>query len=516
MRRAAKILTGTVLAASAAILAARVLFPLPAQQGRLDGIALPPSETGPLARAMSRQGAGKKGLTGIAPLQGGAEAFAARILLADAAVSSIDAQYYIWHNDLTGYLLLDALRRAADRGVRVRLLLDDNGTAGLDPELASLDAHPNVQVRLYNPFNLRGRLKLLSYGFDFVRLNRRMHNKSFTVDGHVSILGGRNVGDEYFDTGPTALYVDLDVLAVGKTVADVTADFDRYWASQAVHPASAIVGAPPEGDPIARGVARFSADPQLAEYRRVLESSGIVMALTQGRVDLEWTTAVLVSDDPAKGSGAVPRGDLLAARLTRAVGEVTQRFDGISAYFVPGAGGVETFADLERSGVRVRLLTNSLEATDVLPVHAGYAKRRKDLLDAGVAIFELRRQAAPEAPKDRAGPFGSSGASLHAKTFAVDGARIFIGSFNFDPRSTMLNTEMGLLIDSPRLAQGVHDAFDQGLSGQAWRVERAGRGLAWTDPTDADVPALATEPGSSLLRRIGIAVIGWLPVEWLL
>lgn len=515
MHKALKYLAGAALIVPVAILAARVLFPLPAQHGRIDSTALPPSETGPLAKAMSQQGTGKRGLTGIAPLQGGAEAFAVRILLADAAASSIDAQYYIWHNDLTGYLLLDALRRAADRGVRVRLLLDDNGTSGLDPELATLDAHPNAEVRLYNPFNLR-RLKLLSYGFDFFRLNRRMHNKSFTVDGHVSILGGRNVGDEYFDTGPAALYVDLDVLAVGKIVAEVSADFDRYWASRAVHPASAIVGALPEGDPIAQGVARSSADPQLAEYRRVLESSDIVTALTQGKVDLEWTTAVLVSDDPAKGDGAVPRGDLLATRLTRAVGDATQRFDGISAYFVPGAGGVETFADLERSGVRVRLLTNSLEATDVLPVHAGYAKRRKDLLDAGVAIFELRRQAAPEAPKDRAGPFGSSGASLHAKTFAVDGARIFIGSFNFDPRSTMLNTEMGLLIDSPRLAQGVHDAFDQGLSGQAWRVERAGRGLAWTDPTDADVPALATEPGSSLLRRIGIAVIGWLPVEWLL
>lgn len=516
MHKAMKYLAGATLIVPVAILAARVLFPLPAQHGRIDSTALPASETGPLARAMSQQGTGKEGLTGIAPLQGGAEAFAARILLADAAVSSIDAQYYIWHDDLTGYLLLDALRRAADRGVCVRLLLDDNGTAGLDPELAALDSHPNAEVRLYNPFNLRGRLKLLSYVFDFVRLNRRMHNKSFTVDGQVSILGGRNVGDEYFDTGPTALYVDLDVLAVGRIVAEVTADFDRYWASKAVHSAGAIVGAPPEGDPIAQGVARSSADPQLAEYRRVLESSDIVTALTQGKVDLEWTTAVLVSDDPAKGKGAVPRGDLLATRLTRAVGEVTQRFDGISAYFVPGKGGVETFAKLERSGVRVRLLTNSLEATDVLPVHAGYAKRRKDLLDAGVAIFELRRQAAPEAPKDRAGPFGPSGASLHAKTFAVDGTRIFIGSFNFDPRSTMLNTEMGLLIDSPRLAQGVHDAFDQGLSGQAWRVERAGRGLAWTDPTDADVPALAREPGSSPLRRIALAVIGWLPVEWLL
>lgn len=467
MRRAVKILAGTALAGAAAILAARILFRLPERQGETDSTALPPAETGPLAEAAARLGADHDGLTGVMPLQGGAEAFAARILVAEAAVASIDAQYYIWHGDLTGYLLLDTLRRAADRGVRVRLLLDDNGTGGLDPELAALDAHPGIEVRLYNPFNLRGRFKLLSYGFDFGRLNRRMHNKSFTVDGQVSILGGRNVGDEYFDTGSAALYVDLDVLALGRVVAEVSADFDRYWASAAVHPVGPLVGPPPARDPVVQALDRLGNDPQMAEYRRVLERSDIVASLARGDVDLEWTRAVLISDDPAKGSGAVPRGDLLAARLTRAVGDVTQRFDGVSAYFVPGKAGVDTFAGLQRAGVEVRLLTNSLEATDVLPVHAGYAKRRADLLDAGVAIYELRRQAAPDAPKDRAGPFGSSGASLHAKTFAVDGARVFIGSFNFDPRSTMLNTEMGLLIDSARLAEGVHGAFDRGLDGLA-------------------------------------------------
>ena len=515
MHRAVKFLAGTALVATAAILAARMLFPLPPQQGRDDSTALPPSATGRLAQAAARQGAGHEGLTGVLPLHNGAEAFAARIMTADAAVSSIDAQYYIWHGDLTGYLLLDALRRAADRGVRVRLLLDDNGTAGLDPELAELNAHPNFEVRLYNPFNLR-RLKMLSFAFDFGRLNRRMHNKSFTVDGQVSILGGRNVGDEYFDTGPTALYVDLDVLAVGRIVAEISADFDRYWTSKAVYPAGKIVGPPPAEDPVARALDRLRHNPQMAEYRSILERSDIVADLARGDTGLEWTSAMLISDDPAKGTGAVPQRDLLAARLTRAVGDVTQRFDGISAYFVPGKAGVETFAGLERSGVQVRLLTNSLEATDVLPVHAGYAKRRGDLLDAGVALFELRRQAAPGAPKDRAGPFGSSGASLHAKTFAVDGARIFIGSFNFDPRSTMLNTEMGLLIDSARLAGGVHAEFDRNLDGMAWRVERNKSGLIWVDPTEPGAPALAAEPGATLPRRIAIALLGWLPVEWLL
>ncbi|MEO9631343.1 MAG: phospholipase D family protein [Sulfitobacter sp.] len=509
----AKFLAGLVVTLGVLILIARLAFPLPEIENRQDTQALPSTTEGALAVALASQEEAHRGQTGVAPLQKGADAFAARILLADAAVSSIDAQYYIWHVDLTGTLLLGALRRAADRGVRVRLLLDDNGTAGLDPELAALDAHPMIEVRLWNPFNLR-QFKMLSYGFDFFRLNRRMHNKSFTVDGHATILGGRNIGDEYFATGPTALYVDLDVLAVGRVVPDVSADFDRYWRAGAVHPAGPIVGAPREGDPLAARLAGLETDPQLGEYRQILQSSEIVNALAAGEFGVEWTTAQLVSDDPVKGEGAVAWEDLLASRLADAVGEIETRFDGVSPYFVPGKAGVEAFAQLAARGVQVRMLTNSLDATDVLPVHAGYAKRRKDMLRSGVQLYELRQQAAVGAPPDRLGPFGSSGASLHAKTFAVDGARIFVGSFNFDPRSTTLNTEMGLLIDSDSMAQGLHAAFDADLRGLAWRVELDDGDLIWRDPQTAGVTT--DEPGTSLLRRLALKIVGWLPVEWLL
>jgi len=502
-----------VLGCIAAIVVARAVFALPAVTGRTDSTALLPPVAGPLALALADKSAGQIGKTGIAPLQNGADAFEARIVLADAAVSSIDAQYYIWRDDLTGYLLLDALRRAADRGVRVRVLLDDNGTFGLDPVLAALDAHPNIAVRLYNPFNLR-RFKLLSYGFDFFRLNRRMHNKSFTVDGLATILGGRNVGDEYFGTGSSALFVDLDVLAVGGIVPDVSADFDRYWATPAVHPAGPIVGDPAGEDPVAAGLARHAGDPQLATYRDCLESSAMVTALARGELGLEWADAILVSDDPVKGQGAVLREDLLATRLMRAVGRIETRFDGVSPYFVPGAAGVRAFATLTSQGVAVRMLTNSLEATDVLPVHAGYAKRRVDMLRLGVGLFELHGQPGPDMPAEKTGPFGSSGSSLHAKTFAVDGARIFVGSFNFDPRSTTLNTEMGLLIESAALARGLHDAFDRGLSGLAWRVELTAGKPVWVDTASGAV--IRDEPGSTPLRRMAVAVIGRLPVEWLL
>ncbi|MBE8610082.1 phospholipase D family protein [Psychrobacter sp. FME2] len=492
---------------------ARFAFTLPEIEGRIDTTVLPKAMNGPLADALIELEAVHKGRTGIAQLQNGADAFAARILLTDVAISSIDAQYYIWRADLTGTLLLDALVRAADRGVRVRLLLDDNGTTGLDNEIAALVAHPNVEVRLYNPFNLRI-FKMLSYAFDFFRLNRRMHNKSFTVDGRATILGGRNVGDEYFGTGSTPLFVDLDVLAVGAIVSTVAADFDRYWAAPSVHPAGSIVGLHKDTDPISKRLAGFKNDLQMCEYRSILDHSKIVAALAAGELNLEWTTAILVSDDPIKGQGAVPREELLATRLTEAVGEIQTRFDGVSAYFVPSAAGVKAFATLAARGVKVQILTNSMEATDVLLVHAGYAKRRKAMLESGVSLFELRSQAASGAPADHLGPFRSSKASLHAKTFAVDGKRIFIGSFNFDPRSTALNTEMGLMINSEQMAQKLHKAFDEGMVGVTWRVEQRNGRLVWIDSYTGSMSV--SEPGQSALLNIILTVVGWLPVEWLL
>jgi len=511
MKTAVTLVTALVCIAALVIFAARVIFALPLIEGRTDSATLAAPEAGPVSNVSAGQGQDHPGKTGIVPLSSGADAFAARMLLADMAVSSIDAQYYIWHGDLTGSLLLEALRRAADRGVRVRLLVDDNGTSGLDAPLAALNAHDNAEVRLYNPFNLR-KPKILSYGFDFFRLNRRMHNKSFTVDGTATILGGRNIGDEYFDTGPTALHADLDALAIGQIVPEVAGDFDRYWAAPAVYPAEPIIGGAPPGDPIGALLRQFDSDPQLGEYRAILEQSSLVAALKDGTADIEWTDAVLVSDDPAKGMGAVPRQDLLAVRLMQAVGEIKTRVDGVSPNFVLGKAGVDAFAALQKRGVQTRMLTNSLAATDVLPVHAGYAKRRHDLLAGGTQLFELKQHATTRKPKDKVGPFGTSGASLHAKTFAIDGDHIFIGSFNFDPRSTTMNTEMGLLIDSATMAGQMHDAFDRQLSELAWEVVVQDGHLVWQDDTrDTET---RREPGSSMLKNI--TIIGWLPVEWLL
>ncbi|MFP7674493.1 phospholipase D family protein [Marivita sp. S0852] len=496
-----------------ALLVARLAFPPPAQPDRPTETALPPATDGALADAVTAQAAQHEGLSGIAALEDGMDAFVARMLLANAAVSSIDVQYYIWRADMTGHLLLKALLRAADRGVRVRLLLDDNGIDDLDDVLAGMDTHKNIEVRLFNPFVLR-RFKRLSYAFDFFRLNHRMHNKAFTVDGRASILGGRNIGDEYFGTDETALKIDLDVVAVGDVVPKISADFDRYWNASSVHEAKRILRRNGGLDLLASRLRRFETAPRYAEYRSLLESSDIVSSLMRGNLAIEWTRADLISDDPVKIFGPVPRSELFTSRLLDGVGPIQSRFDGVTPYFVPGTAGVAAFARLETNGVAVRMLTNSLEATNMLPVHVGYSKRRTDLLLAGVGLYELRAEAAGPSDHDVMGPLGSSGSNLHAKTFAVDGARIFVGSFNFDPRSATLNTEMGLIIHSERMATALHRAFDQGLGDLAWRVLLQDGHPVWRDPINQ--ATLTQEPGTTWLKRLALRGIGWLPVEWLL
>lgn len=477
--------------------------------------ALAPDTQGKLGQALTNLAQEYPDLTGIKPITNGADAFAVRMFLADLAHSSIDVQYYIWRNDLTGYLLLDRLKQAADRGVKVRLLLDDHGTAHLDDTLYSLQQHPNIEIRLWNPFNLRN-FKKLSFTFDFARLNRRMHNKAFTVDGHASVLGGRNVGDEYFSTGATPFSVDLDVLAVGAVVPKINQDFDLYWNSPSAYTVEQLIKPKPKAQPLEEILGCYSHTQQLAEYIQVLQNTEIVDRLASSELSMHWVPVKLVSDNPAKGQGALPREKLLGGILLEAVGHIEERFDGVSPYFVPGKEGALALNSLVAQGVQVRMLTNSLEATNVLPVHAGYTKWRNKMLKGGVELYEMRSLEGADQVSKRLGIIGSSGSSLHAKTFAVDGKRIFVGSFNFDPRSDQLNTEMGLLISSPELAELLHASFDSGLFNTSVQVKKEGRHLTWHLPNQPDAPPLTKEPGSSFWRNVGLKVLGWLPLEHLL
>jgi putative cardiolipin synthase len=510
---------------------------LPTIEDRTMTTAIPAERGTVLAEAVAPIATARPGLTGIHPLGDGRDAFAARVALAEVAERSLDVQYYIWHGDVSGRLMFEALRRAADRGVRVRLLLDDNNTQGLDPTLAALDAHPAVEVRLFNPFPNRSN-RILGYATDFGRLNRRMHNKSFTVDGVVTIVGGRNVGDEYFAAGEGIGFLDLDVIAIGAVVPQVAKSFDDYWNSQSAYPADRIVPAATPAD-LAAFAARGLETLESAEGRTYFESvrqTQFVTRVLKGQLEWDWSEAQLVVDDPAKGLGLAQRKDYLMSSLDHVVGPAKREVHVVSPYFVPMKEGVAAFAGMEARGVQVWILTNALEATDVAAVHAGYAKRRKALLKSGVVLYELRRGAAAvpvSGPAEQrlfsggsggsgspgSGGSGSSGgASLHAKTFAVDRDRLFVGSFNFDPRSAALNTEMGLVLASPALAARLAEAFERQIPLVAYEVKLSpeGRGLVWIERSAGREIVHTTEPGTTGFQRFSVGAMALLPIDWLL
>jgi len=473
-----------------------------------------------LGRAIAPDAARNQGKSGIYALPEPGDAFAARALLAAAAEKSLDVQYYIWHGDLIGYLLFEALWQAADRGVRVRLLLDDNNTAGLDETIAALDAHPNIEVRLYNPLFHRG-FRPLNYVTDFTRVNRRMHNKSFTADNQATIVGGRNVGDEYFGAGSGVGFKDLDVIATGAVVPEVSRTFDLYWNSQSAYPAASLVGsASSDAAPaLKRKFESVRANPEATAYVKALRDTTLVRDLLVGELPLDWASVQLLRDDPAKTLDTSGRKDvLLLSAMLQAVGRPAKSFDLVSPYLVPGKHGTKAIVGLAKQGVRVRILTNSLAATDVSAVHAGYAKRRDELLDAGVRLYELKPTAGREEAREKKGIGGSSSASLHAKTFALDGTRIFVGSFNFDERSALLNTEMGLLIDSPALAERLVKSFDGDVPLSAYEVRHAAgsRDLEWIERTSSGEKRYDSEPGGGFFRGMWIGFLSILPIEWML
>lgn len=507
--------------AAAVVIAAVAVYgcsTLPPLGQRTVSVALDATQATPLGQAVAPLAAANPGRSGVHPLIDGRDAFAARVLLAHSAEKSLDVQYYIWRDDLTGTLMLDALRAAAEHGVRVRLLLDDNNTGGLDPVLAALDRHPNIEVRLFNPFGMR-RWRGLGYLTDFGRLNRRMHNKSFTADNQATIIGGRNVGDEYFDATGDMLFVDLDVLAVGPVVREVSKDFDKYWNSASAYPVTALVDARDIERPqaLAERAAVFRKQEAARRYLEAIATSPFVEQLVRQQLRLEWNVTRLVSDPPDKVLGEAAPDERMAVGLRKLLGEPKQSVDLVSPYFVPSKEAAQALADLARSGVKVRILTNSLEATDVAAVHAGYAKWRRELITAGVSLFELRRSWGTQLPDTGKGRFGSSASSLHAKTFGVDGRTIFIGSFNMDRRSIDLNTEMGFVIDSPAMAAQLGKTLQESMPERAYevRLDEQGR-MVWIERSGGAVRRHYEEPNTTAWQRSGVRILSVLPIDWLL
>ncbi len=515
-----KAFRGTLVIAiivAAILLCLRLLFPLPDISNREASVSVPADDTTALGRFMiEKQSQHARGFTGVRSLERNDDALISRLSLIEEAEVSLDVQYYIWHDDVSGVILLDALDRAAQRGVHVRLLVDDNGIAGLDGILSTLNDHENFEVRIYNPSTIRTP-KLLGYSFDFFRINRRMHNKALIADGAAAIIGGRNIGDEYFQVAVENFYFDLDVLAIGAAVEETRQVFDDYWNSNSVFEAETILTAEVDRAAFEARVTEILARKDAQEIAAHADETGLV---TEGAFnDFEWTTVQVVADSPLKGEGIAVDNDLMINQLGAILGDVDTRLLLASAYFVPGEAGTEYFNSLAARGVEVEILTNALDTTDVFLVHAGYSRYRRELLEGDIDLYELKLRGTPtDEEAFQVLPFGLSGASLHAKTFSIDDDRVFIGSFNFDPRSALLNTEMGFLINSPDMAARMNRYFENTVITASYQPQLTPNGnMVWLDKqVDGEIVTYQREPGASWFQQVAFAVVGLLPIEWLL
>ncbi|SEL60584.1 phospholipase D family protein [Pseudomonas agarici] len=477
---------------------------------RLPSQALPATDSA-FGRALQAQAAAYQGRSGFRLLPNGGEAFRARAELIRNAQSSLDLQYYIVHDGLSTRMLVDELLKAADRGVRVRILLDDTSSDGLDDIIATLAAHPNIQIRLFNPLSLgRSTVATRTLGrlFNLSQQHRRMHNKLWLADNSAAIVGGRNLGDEYFGALPDLNFTDIDMLGVGPVAGQLGQSFDQYWNSALSKPIGELLSRLPTVRDLANTRNRLEQSldawrqqnpalyQRLADYQRRPQ-------LDTWRRELIWAWNQALWDAPSK---VLARNEpdphlLLTTQLAPELRNVHTELMMISAYFVPGQPGLVYLTGRADAGVTVSLLTNSLESTDVPAVHGGYAPYRRALLEHGVKLFELRRQ-----PGDRGGSgphlFHSgfskgSNSSLHSKAMIFDRQKSFIGSFNFDPRSVLWNTEVGVLVDSPQLAEHLRALALQGMAPALSYEPRQEAGqLVWITEDNGQIHVLHREPGS--------------------
>jgi putative cardiolipin synthase len=469
-------------------------------------------------RAIAPMTQARPGEAGLSLITDNLDAFAVRALSARVAGRSLDLQYYIWKPDLTGNLILHEILRAADRGVRVRLLLDDLNAHRKDSLLAALDQHRNIEVRMFNPS--RGRASSFTRGVELLlrgfSLNRRMHNKAWIVDGRIAVVGGRNIGDEYFGAASDSNFMDADLAVVGPPVKETADIFDAFWNSASAIPLAALVDSDELSLQRLRRIVDLEyksrdANPYLAKLRQ----SPTIAALLRGEKQPRWTHDAHVYSDPAdKAEGAARKGWLADVLVPVAIAARRELFI-ISPYFVPGDEGVAALVAMRKRGVHVGVLTNSLAATDVAAVHGGYAPYRLRLLEGGVDLFELMASGGQGGRGSGGGSgFGSSNASLHTKAFLVDDDVGFVGSFNLDPRSINLNTEMGILFKDRQLSADLRQTyvFKTGAR-NSYKLWLDDGELRWRDGSAEPPREWSHEPAVGMGRRAIARVIGWLPVE---
>jgi putative cardiolipin synthase len=484
------------------------------QYPRTPSTAFTEPQTTSVGVLFQRVAARHPGLSGFLPIQEDRDAFMARLAMADLAEKTLDAQYYIWNDDTTGKILGEHLLRAADRGVRVRVLIDDDyRTAVRDLRMfALLAGHPNLELRFFNPVTDRGS-RMLSFIADFGRVNHRMHNKLFIMDNALAIVGGRNIADEHFGVNAEFNYCDLDVLAAGPIVTDISAAFDSFWNSAWAIPAGAVVSKLLTEDELRAIRVRWEERVAATAYPYPMYQSNdeLRARLLRTLDQFIWAPGHVFVEHPSRVTTDASRviGTALVERMGKAEHEVSIE----SPYFVLREQGIETMRDFTARGGKVRVLTNSAASTDEPPAQAGYDNTRKALLQAGVDLYELR----PDSNMTRKWSTlaDRSTAALHAKGIVFDRQSAWIGSFNLDPRSTGINTEVGVMIDSPEIATKVSAFMENAMApGSAYHVTLDEKGnLLWTTEIDGKEVQYHSDPGIGLWRRLEIGTLRLLPIQ---
>ena len=464
-----------------------------------------------------------QGLTAYLALDDAFSSIASRLHLINKAQHNIDLQYYIWENDSIGHLMLAELLKAADRGVKVRLLIDDQNGTKLDATLKQLAAHPNFEIKLFNPYKFR-KLRVIDYAFRLKHINHRMHNKLIIADGAIAVTGGRNISREYFDASDNFQFTDMDILFYGTAVQHANEVFHKFWNDNLSYSVPQLLG---DGN-----------QEQLSKLRQYYELTALQKDQLKKRIELaekqinkhlkdrpiNWAKAHFIADSPNKIRGEATHDQLIYSQMLNIMGEPKQHLELVSAYFVPTRKGTDYLVNLSKNDVRIRILTNSFLANDVAVVHAFYQKYRHDLLQNGIKLYEFKpyiernKRTWYEVVTGNVIPAkGKNTSSLHAKFFDIDGI-VFIGSFNFDPRSANLNSEVGLVVESDVLQKYISKSLDQYLPQIAYELKLNKQGeIIWLDQhKDGSIVEYKHDPETTKFQRFAMQAVSYLPIEWMM
>ncbi|QQN40836.1 phospholipase D family protein [Acinetobacter sp. CS-2] len=466
-----------------------------------------------------------QGLTAYLALDDAFISIASRLHLINKAQYNIDLQYYIWEDDSIGHLMLAELLKAADRGVKIRLLIDDQNGSQLDATLKQLAQHPNFEIKIFNPYTFRARkLRVFDYVFRFKQINRRMHNKLIIADGAIAVTGGRNISREYFEASESFQFTDMDILFYGTAVKHANKVFQDFWSDDLSYPIPLLLGK--------------SRPEQLAKLRRYYELTALQKDQLKRRIELaekqitehlkdrpiNWAKAHFVADSPDKIRAQASDNQLIYRQIMQLVGKPEQHLELVSAYFVPTKKGRDYLTSLAQNNVNVRVLTNSFLANDVPLVHAFYRQYRHDLLKNGIKLYEFKpyiernKRTWYEVMTGNVIPAkGKNASSLHAKFLDIDGM-VFIGSANFDPRSANLNSEVGLMVESTILQQQISDSLDKYLPLIAYELKLNPQGeVIWIEHhKDGTRTEYSHDPQSTRFQRFSMQAVSYLPIEWMM